>query len=156
MGISHRPKKRAPTPPQVAADQVEELDGRGRVADRVERDLDRGREERRADQDRDGVDEAEGGDAARGKRVGGPEQAVEPDGGERLGEHDEQLQRDPGARQRLVVDQVGQRRSGIVGHEEPRPDDHEPEHAGNGQAEIEQPGGSREVRCRTWFVMAMP
>jgi hypothetical protein len=35
---------------------------------------------------------------------------------------------------------VGERRGGIVGREEPRPDDHEPEQAGDRQAEIEQAG----------------
>ncbi|TMR24887.1 tetratricopeptide repeat protein [Nonomuraea turkmeniaca] len=126
--------------PQVAADQVQDLDDGRRVADRGERDLERCGEQRRAGENRDRVDEAEGGDTAGGKRVCGAEQAVEPCRCEGFGDDDEQFQGDPGAGERFVVDQVGERRAGVVGREEPRPDEQEAQCAGDGEAEVEQPG----------------
>jgi hypothetical protein len=103
------------------------LDGGCRVTDRVERELDRGGEQCRVDEDRDRVDEAEGGDTAGGERVSGAQQAVEPRGGKGLGEDDEQFACDAGAGQRFVLDQVGQRRGGVVGRKELRPDEQETE-----------------------------
>ena len=74
------------------------------------------------------------------KRVRGAEQAVEPHGGEGLGDDDEQFEGDAGAGERLVLDQVGECRAGVVGREELRPDEQETECAGDGEAEVEQPG----------------
>ena len=57
----------------------------------------------------------------------GAEEPEEPHGGERLGEHDEQLEGDPGAGERLVLDEVGEGRGGVAVDEEPGPDDQEAE-----------------------------
>jgi hypothetical protein len=104
------------------------------------RELDRRAQQGRADEDRNRVDEAEGGDTAGGKRVCGAEQAVEPHGGEGLGDDDEQLEGNARAGERFVVDQVGECRAGVVGGKELRPDEQETECACDGEAEVEQPG----------------
>ena len=39
-----------------------------------------------------------------------------------------------------MLDQAGKRRTGIVGYEQSRPDEQEADYAGDGEAEVEQPG----------------
>jgi hypothetical protein len=86
-----------PPRPHVVVDQVRELDGGRRIAERVGRDLVRRGQQCRAHETRDRADQAEGGDAARGDGVRGAEQAIEPDGGEGLGDDQQQFHGDDAA-----------------------------------------------------------
>ncbi|GAB3073340.1 hypothetical protein GCM10027186_30890 [Micromonospora schwarzwaldensis] len=65
---------------------------------------------------------------------------MEPDRGERLGEDDQQFEGDTDARQQLVRHQMGEGRAGVTRVEDHGADREEPQGAGDGEPEVEQPG----------------